>query len=434
MHAERRKRMMKYRLIGCLIVAATISEAWAQGGTKSPYSQFGIGALTDQSQSMSRGMNGVGYALRESNMVNTLNPASYSSVDSLTMLFDMGLSGQATNFKEGNVRRNASIANFEYVAGSFRARKNVGIAFGLLPYSNVGYDYATTARDASIGTLTQTYTGSGGLHQLFLGVGWRIFKPLSVGVNASYLWGSIDRSVTPTASSASNTLTKKYATSVNSYKLDFGLQWQQKVGKTDHLTVGAVVGLGHNLKNEAEMMVSSVNSGSSNMYADTTKIADAMALPMSFGFGAAYNKGGKLTVAADFTLDKWGDIDFPGNVSGKGYQLMSGLLQDRTKVNIGADWIPNPEGRKYVEHVHYRIGAGYATPYYKINGQDGPKELSVSAGLGIPIINMHSNRSLLNVSAQWVHASAKDFITENTFRINIGVTFNERWFMKWKVD
>jgi len=25
-------------------------------------------------------------------------------------------------------------------------------------------------------------------------------------------------------------------------------------------------------------------------------------------------------------------------------------------------------------------------------------------------------------------------VKENTFRINIGLTFNERWFAKWKVD
>lgn len=435
MHAERRNVMMKLRLIGCLLAAATINGAWAQGGTKSPYSQFGIGVLSDQSQGMSRGMNGVGYALREGNMVNTLNPASYSSIDSLTMLFDMGLSGQITNFEEGKVRRNASIANFEYVTGSFRAWKNVGVAFGVLPYSNVGYDYSTTTRDPETGTLTQNYTGSGGLHQLFLGMGWRIFKPLSVGVNASYLWGSIDRSVTPTASAASNTLTKKYSTSVNSYKLDFGLQWQQRIGKTDHLTIGAVAGFGHNLKNTAEMIISSLNSQSSSTHADTTKIADAMEIPMSFGVGASYNKDGKLTVAIDYALDKWGSIDFPSvSSSSTGYQKTSGLLKDRMKVNIGADWIPNPAGFKFMEHVHYRIGAGVATPYYKINGQDGPKELSVSAGLGIPIINAYNNRSLLNVSAQWVHASATNFITENTFRINIGITFNERWFMKWKVD
>ena len=425
---------MKLRLIGCLLAAATISGAWAQGGTKSPYSQFGIGALGDQSQGMSRGMNGVGYALQEGNMINTLNPASYANVDSLTMLFDMGLSGQTTHFTEGNISRNAATASFEYATGSFRAWKNFGVAFGILPFSNVGYDYRTSSRDASTGTLTETYTGNGGLHQLFVGMGWHIFKPLSIGVNAAYLWGSIDRSVTPSASSASNTLTKRYTTTINSYKLDIGLQWRQNIGKTDYLTIGAVAGLGHNLGNRAEMSISSLNSLSNSSYADTTRIADAMTLPTSFGVGAAYTKDGKLTVAADYTLEKWGSTDFPGTQAGTGYQKMSDLLKDRTKISVGADWLPNPMGRKFLEHVHYRIGAGYATPYYKINGQDGPTELSVSAGFGIPIINKYNNRSLLNVSAQWVHASAADFITENTFRINVGITFNERWFMKWKVD
>lgn len=87
-----------------------------------------------------------------------------------------------------------------------------------------------------------------------------------------------------------------------------------------------------------------------------------------------------------------------------------------------------------MKRLHFRAGASYATPYYKINGQDGPSEISVSAGLGIPIMNSYNNRSMLNISGQWVRTSAKNFIKENTFRINIGLTFNERWFMKWKVD
>ena len=124
--------MIKTRILGCLLMAATVNGAWAQGGTNSPYSQFGIGALSDQSQSMRRGMNGVGYGLRQGNNVNTLNPASYSGVDSLTMLFDMGVSGQFTHYEEGKLKRNASLASFEYVVGSFRAWKNVGVSFAAL--------------------------------------------------------------------------------------------------------------------------------------------------------------------------------------------------------------------------------------------------------------------------------------------------------------
>lgn len=62
-----------------------------------------------------------------------------------------------------------------------------------------------------------------------------------------------------------------------------------------------------------------------------------------------------------------------------------------------------------------------------MNGVDGPKEISVSAGFGIPIMNSYNNRSMLNISGQWVKSSAKDLIKENSFRINIGFTFNEDW-------
>ena len=57
----------------------------------------------------------------------------------------------------------------------------------------------------------------------------------------------------------------------------------------------------------------------------------------------------------------------------------------------------------------------------------------MSLGLGIPIQNVHNGRSLLNISGQWQRSSAQDLITENTFRVNIGITFNEAWFKKWKV-
>ena len=60
--------------------------------------------------------------------------------------------------------------------------------------------------------------------------------------------------------------------------------------------------------------------------------------------------------------------------------------------------------------------------------------MSASLGLGIPVMNGINNRSILNISAQWVRMDSKTLLKENTFRINIGLTFNERWFAKWKVD
>ena len=140
-----------------------------------------------------------------------------------------------------------------------------------------------------------------------------------------------------------------------------------------------------------------------------------------------------LTIAADYTFQKWSDIDYPVFDNTK-YEMKGGIYQNRHQIAAGVDWEPNPLGRKFLQLVHYRLGVSYATPYYKIGTQDGPSEMTVSAGFGIPIYNSWNNRSILNISAQWVRNSASAFVKENTFRINIGLTFNERWFAKWKVD
>jgi hypothetical protein len=65
---------------------------------------------------------------------------------------------------------------------------------------------------------------------------------------------------------------------------------------------------------------------------------------------------------------------------------------------------------------------------------NGPREFGITAGLGLPITNRWNSGSYVNFGVQWSHrsASASSLVTENIFRINIGLTFNEAWFMKWK--
>ncbi len=402
----------------------------AQSGTNSPYSQYGLGILSDQSQGFSRGMNGVGLALRKGNVVNTLNPASYSAVDSLTMIFDVALSGQITNFKEGNRRLNVKNADFEYAVGSFRLMPNVGASFGVLPYSNIGYDYSTTQTlNESLGSVPIEMKGSGGLHQAFVGLGWKVFRSLSVGANVAYLWGTFDRSVTSGSTTYVEDFSKSFTANVNSYLITLGAQWEHPLTLKDNLLVGVTVGLGHKLHSDV-----AVSDGDSTVFS----AEKGFELPMTYGLGLGWTHSKKLFVGLDFTMQKWGSVEFPGTVqqgSKKVYALRKDILKDRFGVNAGIDYVPDPASRRsFINRVHYRFGAGYATPYYYINGNDGPKELSVSAGFGIPLQNAYNNRSVLNISAQWARTSAKDLITENTFRINLGLTFNERWFAKWKVD
>ena len=148
--------MKNKRLSVIVLLLSAVLAGYAQGGTDSPYSQYGLGILAEQSQGFSRGMNGVGLALRRGNIANTLNPAAYSAIDSLTMVFDVAMSGQITNFKEGGTSSNAKQAYFEYAVGTFRLMPNVGVSFGLLPFSSVGYKYSSEKfLDTTNGTVTE---------------------------------------------------------------------------------------------------------------------------------------------------------------------------------------------------------------------------------------------------------------------------------------
>jgi hypothetical protein len=379
-------------------------------------------------------MNGVGLAMRRGNEVNPMNPASYSAIDSLTMLFDAGLSGQITNYNENGTKLNGKSGGFDYVVGLFRAFKNVGVSFCVLPYSNIGYKYYSTETLNDVQTtVSTTNEGNGGLHQLFIGTGIRPFKPLSIGVNLSYLWGEYNRSVASSSSSSINALTKQYSADISSYKLDFGAQLELPVSKNDNFTLAATWTPGHSLKADAILATTSTNPSTSISQSDTAIINNALSIPTAFGFGLAYNHAQNLRVGADLQIQKWGSIDYPEYTNGT-YALKSGLLKDSYRFNLGAEWTPRPLGRKFLQRVRYRAGVGMATPYYYINGKEGPKEISASLGFGIPIMNGYNARSILSISGQFVHRSADNMIKENMFRLNIGFTFNERWFAKWKVE
>lgn len=432
------------RKIYLTVLAAVLSTsfAFAQSGTNSPYSQYGFGVLADQGSGFNRGMNGVGIALQRHNQMNYINPASYSKIDSLSFIFDAGLSLQMTNFKEGNLKKNAKNADFEYAVGAFRAAKHLGMGFGVIPYSNIGYSYSSTGQltfpEATTPTnYYNTFSGSGGVHEAFVGIGWEPVKNLSIGLNIGYLWGEYTKSVTNTYSDNNvNSFAKTYEAMISNYKLNVGAQYNFKVNN-EKFTIGATYELGHKLNSNPKLKLITLNSQTSVTDTIPFEIHNALEIPTVFGAGISWEHGSKWNVAFDWTLEKWSDVTHAKYIATDKetkYEASKGLFIDRTKYNIGAEYCQNELGRSFASRIRYRLGASYTNPYLKINGLDGPKEISVSGGLGLPIVNGYNSRSFLNISAQWVHSSAKHMITENTFRINIGLTFNERWFAKWKFD
>lgn len=407
--------------------AAAQGTSVSPNNTNSPYTRYGYGQLADLGSGHSKGMGGVAYALRDKSQINFVNPASYTAVDSLTFIFDGGVSLQNTNFNDGTLKQNAKNSSFDYISMMFRASEWCGISIGLLPYSNIGYNIGEYREDADFEESSESvaYYGTGGLHQLYAGVGFKILKNLSVGANFSYLWGDVTHNnvlAFPNNSSI-YTQTTSEETKIHSYKLDIGLQYTLQLDKKNDLTIGAVYSPGHNLNNSGTRQTL-LGNDTYGYTSSTTDLHRQTGIPTTIGGGVAYRYDNRLTVAADVMHQMWSDVTFLGQKN---------ALCDLTRVSVGAEMVPNHMGRSYLAHVRYRLGAFYSLPYYKVAGVRPTKEYGVTAGFGFP---MWGNRSRVNVSAQYVRtqASRDMFLDENTFRICIGVTFNERWFFKRRVD
>ena len=395
----------------------------AQSGVLSPYSRYGIGLLSDQSTGITQAMGGVGAGFREENTLNLKNPASYSAVDTLTFVADLGLSLQNANFAENGVKLNARNAFVDHMAMQFRIRPRIGMTVGFTPFSNVGYQFSNTQvvrrdEDGEI-KATNTYSGSGGVRQFVVGLGWRPTDWLSVGANGSYLSGDITHQIYNSYSSSDvQSRVKTYDAEMGAFKVDFGAQGTIKMGDDNRLVLGVTYSPAQKL--ESETYVTDVHSVS-----DTTFIADAFSLPdmLSAGFTYKWKKG---LLGADVSYQSWSKADFFGQKTGC----------DRLSAAAGVMYRPDESNRNLLKRTAYEFGLNVAQPYYNVGNLKGPMQFGVSAGFTVPINTSYNSISYLHVSGEYVRVQpmSKGLITENYLRINIGVTFNERWFMKWKVE
>lgn len=410
------------KLMCALLVTLFSGAAIAQNNTNSPYTRYGLGQIADQSFSKSKAMGGAAYALRDRSQINPLNPASYTAMDSLTFLFEGGISFQNGNYSNGILKLNAKNSSLDYIALQFRLKKWMAMSAGVLPVTNVGYDITevNTGYENPEANNQIIRSGDGGLHQFYVGMGFVPMKNLSVGLNISYLWGTVNNITSilyPNASLASDRQKERSkSTSLKGVKFDFGAQYTYDIDTHNSLTVGAVFSPKTKLSNEIETL-SILNVVTTDKYKSTFDT------PTSFGLGLSYLWNKKLTLAVDYNQQNWNKANFDGE---------EGALLTYRKYSLGVEYSPEQLSRNYLKTIKYRAGFYYADPYYKIDNERAAREYGVSAGLGLPIPKI---RSSINVSVQYIKVQnrATYFLKENYFRVNLGLIFNERWFVKTKI-
>ena len=387
--------------------------AWAQNATSSPTSRFGYGELNNNLPGAYRAMGGVGVGMRSNKVINSAQPASYTSCDSMTFMFDVAGSLLYTNYSESDKQNNKVNGNLEYITMQFPIwRKYIAMSLGVTPYSAVGYDFALTDSINSDYYYSQTYRGVGGFTQVYGGLSVNICDWVALGVNAYYMFGTIEQSRSLNFTDATMDSVRLVETlRANSLRLRYGAQFFHTFGKHT-ISLGAVF--------ENKQPFSRLNYEQiEQTTADTvTMIDNGFEMPMMYGVGLSYGYDNRLVIGADYMCHDWANAKYFGQTQS---------LNRRHRWAVGAEYRNDPTSRKFVDQVYWRLGVNYTTAY---THHYSAAELGIGLGVGFPL---RTAGTIINATVEYGKRGTQTVLSENYLRLVINASISEHWFFKRKL-
>ena len=401
--------MCKYSYILVLAMLFGSLTVLAQNNTSSPYSRFGYGELNDNVPGAYRAMGGIGTGMRDKRVINPSQPASFSVVDSTTFMFDLGMSAMWSNYGDATGTRNKANGNLEYLTLQMPFFwKYIGFSAGILPYSMVGYDLTDSIADVPH-PYSKTYTGLGGITQVYGGLSFNIMNWVAIGANVYYMFGKVNNnrllqfSETNIASKSEQSILH-----VSDVRFRYGMQIFHTFADKHTVVLGAT------FENKSKLRADFTRVETTTL--DTVpNTADGFDLPMMYSVGASYCFANRLTVGADFSMTDWANTRYMGE---------TGTLRSRMRISAGAEYCHNPLGRKYVERMPFRVGFNLSDSYVQ---SITAKDFSVSMGVGFPLRNV---ATVINTTLEYGHRGALPMLQENYLRLTINASISENWFFK----
>lgn len=425
-------------MFGAALMLAT-SFAYAQETTShSPYSKFGLGQLREDLLPQTRSMGGISTGVRYQAglpILNMANPASYSSLN--RTILEAGLYGNFTQLAKGSAQDNTADFAFSHFGFGFAVARNHGIAFGLMPYSDLGYNSTETRTMGNI-TTRQSIAGEGGVNKAFIGYGFSPFKGFSIGANAGFLFGELKDNQTVTFPYDINSLNAKSQVTrlIRGLNVDYGAQYSFPLSRKHNLTLGYSGSLNNTIKEKTSQLITrtqpSLDPDFENVALDSLpQIGERtrnLNLPMKHNFGITVSKGYDWMIGADFKYADWSDFQTRAGEAplGKNYG-----------VAVGGQFKPDATSNKYLDIVDYRLGFRYNQGHiYANNTRINDMAVTVGFGLPLPETNFGRTSSRINISAEIGQQGTleNNLVRERYININIGFNINDLWFQRRSYD
>ncbi|HEY6144323.1 MAG TPA: hypothetical protein VIV55_13000 [Flavobacterium sp.] len=415
--------MIKKIIISACLLLSLVS--FSQEGTSSPYSFYGIGDVKFSGTLENRSMAGLSIA-QDTTHINLQNPAGLANLR--WTAFTIGGGSNYTKQKSANASGTAQKTTLDYLALGVPLGKKFGGAFGLIPYSSVGYRITNTDPDPS--QVSKRFNGWGGLNRVFLGFGYKIIPNLNVGVNAYYNFGKIQSNsfeYIPDVATGSRELNVANLTGFN---LNIGMMYKRKINDKLNFLSSLYYTPASTLKSENTRSLGTVAYNSNFNFqvidaAEDVVVQTDLKLPQKWSFGAGLGDSKKWLFGGEVSFQEAGEL-------ANNYNTIDDVTYETyQRYSIGGYYTPNANPfSSYIKRITYRGGFKFEKTGLVVNSTS-INDRALTLGMGFPITGSLSN---INLGLEYGKkgTTSNDLVEENYFNVNVSFSLNDKWFVKSK--
>ena len=403
-------------------------KSYAQNHLNSPYSRFGMGDLMSRTSASVTAMGGAGYTFQTATAVNFINPASYMGFDTLSFLLDAGFSWKNHTLIAETTQKGSTF-QFDYLSVGFSIVRWWKMAFGVQPYSVMNY---STVEEVGADTQkhTRIYAGNGGINEVFWGNSFKLFNNFSLGVNASFLFGTYSKNRIIEEWNNNDFFNAKIANSnkIKGAILTFGAQYFIPVKEKGQFGFGLVYTPPIPIQSTENQTIATYWGNEYSTTPIDTLYPTAPQnrshiMPTQIGGGVSWGKKDKYLIGVDFTWKNWSlyKID---NVKDS--------LSDVYKIAIGGCYTPNYTSNKFFSRMTFSLGANAEQTHLFLAGEH-LNRFGINFGLLFPLKKTKSAFGFVFEYGQ-MGTTKNNLIKENYFTITVNLRIHERWYQRKKLD
>lgn len=418
-----RKRVNLLVVLLCFITLSSLAQ-----GSRSPYTNLGIGDIQNGALMNNAGMGMKGTANGSFLFLNSANPALLPLNNIFT--FEFGGFIETRRIQQDTLNENYISGTFSHIAFALPIIPSKWtLSFGLSPYSTINHRVRRTGSlEGSNFQIINDTELKGGLNEVYISNGFRLNKYVSLGIKGSYLFGNrleeTETRLAEDSSPLSNVITKFYdRITYSDVNLTGAAAFTIPLQNQKQIIIAGTYSFDADVNTNKFTKLDQIRGNDGIVISSDTILTQQpgfFKLPASMSIGATFSKRINYLIGAEYHMSDWSQYATDN--------LPAGSMARSSSFAVGGEYTPNAASlNNYLLQMTYRSGFSYENTPYIINGNQ-VKEVGINFGLSAPL--RYNNLSLsMKVGSRG--STGENMISERFFKIGLGITVgDESWFYR----